>query len=105
MTDIWRSFVAQKVLWTSGEGVVFVAPNVVQERNPHDFFKDFKDEVLGYLHNQEIRIYLDTLSLEGKTHGEQLLACYLEMKEVGVIQAPEFALIEEWNSLIDRLYA
>jgi len=105
MTDIWRSFVAQKVLWANGEGVVFVAPNVVQERNPHDFFKDFKDEVLGYLYNQEIRIHLDSLSLKKKTYSEQLLACYLEMKAVGVIQDSEFPLIVEWNALADRLYS
>lgn len=105
MTDIWRSFVAQKVLWTDGEGVAFVRPNVVQERNPHDFFKDFKDEVLGYLHNHEIRARLDAVSLKGMSPGDQLLVCYAEMKTVGVVQDREFALIEQWNTLADRLRA
>lgn len=105
MTDIWRSFVAQKVLWADGEGVAFVRPNVVQERNPHDFFKDFKDEVLGYLHNHEIRARLDVVSLKGVSPGDQLFACYSEMKAVGVVQDREFALIEQWNVLADRLRA
>jgi hypothetical protein len=105
MTDIWRSFVAQKMLWAEGEGVAFVRPNVVQQRNPHDFFKDFKDEVLGYLHNHEIRVRLDAISLKGVSPGNQLLACYSEMKTVGVVEDREFALIEKWNALAGRLLA
>ena len=103
MTDIWRSFVAQKMLWADGEGIVFVRPNVVQERNPHDFFKDFKDEILGYLHNHEIRARLDAVSVSDVAPAEQLLICYAQMREVGVVEDREFALIHQWNTLLDRL--
>jgi hypothetical protein len=105
MTDIWRSFVAQKLLWQDDEGVAFIAPNVVQERNPHDFFKDFKDEILGYLHNYEICAAMDSLALDGKTPGEQMVACYQAMQSVGVVKALEFDVIDEWNLLFDRLSA
>ena len=103
MTDIWRSFVAQKVLWQDNEGVAFIGPNVVQERNPHDFFKDFKDEILGYLHNHEIRANLDSLSLDGMSPGAQLVACYQAMQSIGVVESREFDVIGEWNLLFDRL--
>lgn len=105
MTDIWRSFVAQKVLWQDNEGVAFIGPNVVQLRNPHDFFKDFKDEVLGYLHNHEIRANMDSLSLNGMSPSAQLVACYQAMQSIGVVEAREFDVIGEWNLLFDRLSA
>ena len=103
MTDIWRSFVTQKMLWQRGDGVIFVRPNVVQERNAHDFFKDFKDEVDGYLHNHEISARLDAISLNGLSSGDQLMACYLEMKALNLVDEREFMLIEQWNTLTDQI--
>ncbi|ULT87555.1 hypothetical protein L3Y34_007009 [Caenorhabditis briggsae] len=59
-TDIWRSFISQKILHLSGLTVSFVPTNAVQFRNAHDYLKDFKDEkqvfedsgrFLKFLHN------------------------------------------------------
>jgi len=44
MTDIWRSFVAQRCLWELGYGLVFHAAEVDQERNEHNLMRDFEDE-------------------------------------------------------------
>ena len=54
MTDIWRSFVAQVVLWSEGRNLSFSQSSVVQVRNQHNLMKDFKDEVDGYLSNRVI---------------------------------------------------
>ena len=48
MTDIWRSFVAQRILQENDWAVLFHAPTVSQERNEHDLMRDFADEVPGY---------------------------------------------------------
>jgi hypothetical protein len=45
MTDIWRSFVAQRCLWAVGQGVAFHASEVAQARNQHNLMRDFEDEV------------------------------------------------------------
>ncbi|CAB04496.7 Glycosyltransferase [Caenorhabditis elegans] len=59
-TDIWRSFISQKILHLSGLTVSFVPANAVQFRNAHDYLKDFKDEkqvyedsgkMIEFLHN------------------------------------------------------
>ena len=47
MTDIWRSFVAQRIAWTNNWSVLFDEPTVWQERNEHDLMRDFRDEVPG----------------------------------------------------------
>ena len=64
MTDIWRSFVAQRIASVNGWSVLFRAATVRQRRNPHDLLRDFRDEVPGYLANREICVALEALRLE-----------------------------------------
>src|SRR5204863_4881711 len=47
MTDIWRSFIAQRIAWTCDWSVLFHNSTVWQERNEHSLLKDFEDEVPG----------------------------------------------------------
>jgi len=98
MTDIWRSFVAQRILWTCGWGVSFHNASVFQERNQHDLMRDFGDEIPGYLQNDAIRIRLAGLELgEGPEFiPDNLRACYAALIEMGAVQAGEKALLEAW---------
>ena len=63
MTDIWRSFVAQRVMRAKGFGILFHGPTVWQERNVHNLQQDFLDELPGYSNNARIRDALLGLSL------------------------------------------
>jgi hypothetical protein len=98
MTDIWRSFVAQRCLWELGHGVVFHAPEVVQDRNPHDFLRDFKDEIPGYLRNHEIVARLSQLSLTpGRgAVGGNLIRCYEALVDGGDFPSEELPLVRAW---------
>jgi STELLO glycosyltransferases len=98
MTDIWRSFVAQRCLWELGHGVVFHASEVVQDRNPHDLSKDFEHEVPGYLYNRRIAEELAALKLrpgEGAA-GENLLRCYEALVAGGYLPAAELDGVRAW---------
>lgn len=48
VTDIWRGYWAQRLLWLIGQRIAFFPPNAVQVRNPHDYLKDFTDETQMY---------------------------------------------------------
>ena len=63
MTDIWRSFIAQRIAWANEWGVLFHGPTVYQERNRHNLMKDFRDELPGYLHNGQLCRELEALDL------------------------------------------
>lgn len=98
MTDIWRSFVAQRCLWELGHGMVFHAPEVIQERNPHDLLKDFEHEVPGYLHNRKITDALDALTLragEGAV-GDNLIRCYESLVAGGYLPPAELDGVKAW---------
>ena len=59
MTDIWRSFVAQRIAYLNGWNILFHRATVTQERNEHNLLKDFEDEIPGYLNNEKIRQLLE----------------------------------------------
>jgi hypothetical protein len=98
MTDIWRSFVAQRIAWANGWSILFHEPTVWQERNEHNLMRDFKDEVPGYLHNAAICDALAALNLKpGVAHlRENLRACYENLVEHKWVGEPELELLDAW---------
>jgi hypothetical protein len=102
MTDIWRSFIAQRCLWELGQGVTFHPPEVEQERNPHDLMRDFADEVPGYLKNEAIARILTDLSLPGPLTAN-LVRCYEALVAQQVFAAEEMTLVRAWLEDIERL--
>ena len=105
MTDIWRSFVAQRLAWECGWAVAFHEPTVWQERNEHDLMRDFADEVPGYLHNDRIRKTLEDLPLAPGTAAldANLARAYAALIALGVVGAEEARLLDAWRSDIARM--
>ena len=98
MTDIWRSFVAQRIGWANGWSILFHEPTVRQERNDHNLMRDFQDEVPGYLQNRNIAETLGGLSL---TPGPDRLAdnlriCYEALVRLSVVDKQELPLLDAW---------
>lgn len=98
MTDIWRSFVAQRIARANGWGILFHEPTVWQDRNEHDLMRDFADEVPGYLNNRRLMSLLDELDLAGGTDrlGGNLLACYEQLVRHDIVGPGELPLVQAW---------
>jgi len=105
MTDIWRSFIAQRCLWELDLGVVFHGAEVAQERNQHDLMRDFADEVPGYTRNKELVGILEKLSLStGRDAvGTNLLRCYESLVDAAFFAQSELGLVNAWLSDLKRL--
>lgn len=105
MTDIWRGFVAQRIAWENGWGVLFKSPDVFQRRNEHNLMKDFADEVPGYLNNRAMGARLAALPLRaGLEHlGDNLIQCYEELVRMELVPAKEIALVEAWVQDVAQL--
>lgn len=102
MTDIWRSLVAQRALWTRGGSVAFLPPNASQARNPHDLLRDFADETPGYLHNRAVSACLDAAAsrVEGAPLIEVGRALWLELVRAGFLPEAERPLVERWFAAV-----
>jgi hypothetical protein len=98
MTDIWRSFIAQRIAWTCGWPILFHEATVWQERNAHNLLKDFEDEIPGYLNNAKICQLLEGLDLKNgiENISENLLRCYKLLTENNFIGKEEMPLVEAW---------
>jgi hypothetical protein len=105
MTDIWRSFVAQRIAWENGWSVLFHHATVYQERNVHDLMRDFADEIPGYLNNQKIKAVLSALTLAPGTAaiGANLVKCYQALIGLGVVGEQELSLLEAWTEDLARV--
>lgn len=95
MTDIWRSFVAQRIAWANGWSILFRSPTVWQERNEHNLLRDFQDEVPGYLNNTKIGAALQGMTMR-KGCGDNLLASYRTLVDMGLVGQEELNLVDCW---------
>lgn len=105
MTDIWRSFVVERILFGNGKGIMFHNASVYQERNEHDLLKDFEDEVVGYLHNNAIRRRLLDLPLgdQPETMSSDLEKCYELLISMGLVGPEERELLGAWRHDCNRI--
>jgi hypothetical protein len=103
MTDIWRSFVAQRIAWENGWSILFSKATVWQERNDHKLMSDFQDEVPGYLNNRPIGEALERLTVKpGYSHiPDNLRLCYETLIKMGVIGGQEMTLLDAWLADLD----
>jgi hypothetical protein len=98
MTDIWRSFVAQRIAWENKWSILFHEPTVWQDRNDHYLMRDFADEVPGYLNNRAMGAALADLDLKPGVEylGDNLRVCYRELVEKGWVGEAELELLDRW---------
>lgn len=98
MTDIWRSFIAERCLYAMGRKLAFRDATVFQERNEHSLIRDFKDEIPGYVNNARIVEILEGLSLSSDLNScaENLGKCYEALIAAGIVPAHEMKLVELW---------
>ena len=104
MTDIWRSFVAQRIGWTCGWFILFHSSTVKQERNEHNLMHDFRDEIPGYMNNLSICQSLQDLDLKAGVENISLnmIVCYEKLIEIGCVGLEEMALLKAWLHDVEK---
>jgi STELLO glycosyltransferases len=107
MTDIWRSFVAQRIAFANGWSLLFHESTVWQERNEHNLMKDFADEIPGYLHNRKICEMLAKVEVKPGNAAipENLLRCYEALVSGGFVDQREMDILDAWISDLSTILA
>jgi hypothetical protein len=105
MTDIWRSFVAQRIAWANGWSVLFTEPTTWHDRNVHNLMRDFNDEIPGYLNNDRIFNELAAIPMQGGTDHlpAHVTSCYTRLVELGLIGKEELPLLAAWQDDFARI--
>jgi len=104
-TDIWRSVIAQVILYNDRKDILFHSPNVFQKRNPHILMKDFKDEIPVYLDIESIYYSLKKIKLKKghQNYLSNLVKCYKHLCEEGFFEKKEMTLVNLWKKDIQKL--
>ncbi len=105
MTDIWRSFIAQRCLWALGAGLVFHAAEAIQERNQHNLMRDFEDEIPGYNGNMRLVKVLEETDLPvGPEHVcDNLVRCYEKLIAADFFPSKEMQLVLGWIEDVKKI--
>lgn len=98
MTDIWRSFVAQRCLWELDMGLVFHGAEVYQNRNLHNLMRDFEDEIPGYRGNTLMTQILEEIRLDQGPVAitNNMTRCYEALTAAGFFHSDELTLLHAW---------
>jgi hypothetical protein len=72
--DIWASYIVRRLSDVTGDVVTYGAPLVRQERNAHDYFKDFDAERFGLQNNERFVDALHACEIDSGSYAEMFSA-------------------------------
>lgn len=106
MTDIWRSFIAQRIAWTCDWNILFHQSTVLQKRNVHNLIDDLRDELPGYLNNKKIFSELQQLDLKNGIQciPDNLIKCYQMFVDSNLIDRAEMILLRLWIADVNKIF-
>lgn len=103
VSDIWRGYAAQRLLWAAGLRLAFAPPWVRQLRNPHSYLADFQSEGPLYERAGPLVRWLARWRPSGAALAEPdggLPAALLELSaglyELGVLEEADVELQAAW---------
>jgi len=105
MTDIWRSFIVQRIAHLNGWDILFHEPTMTQQRNVHNLLRDFEQEIPGYLYNKKIVEALKGLTLKPGVENipDNLRICYEAIARLSIIAETELTLLDDWLEDLKKL--
>lgn len=98
MTDIWRSFVAQRLMPSLGATLVISGPQVHQDRNEHDLMRDFREEIEGYVGHERFVDVLESTPIGGGFENllDDLRLLYSALIDAGFFTSAEMLVLDAW---------
>lgn len=104
VSDIWRGYIAQKLIWKFGYKLAFSGPSAIQHRNEHNLFHDYVLEQDLYLKAQPLLDFLSKWDDTQATEAFQLMRMLFgDLTEQKFFQEKELTLLEAWLRDLKRV--
>jgi hypothetical protein len=105
-TDIWRGFIALKIIKNYNWNLTFLRSTVIQNRNIHDLMDDFKQEIPVYENTIKLCNILKKLKLRKKYKDIliNLYNCYEKLVSEKILNKNELPLLKEWLKDVNLIY-
>jgi hypothetical protein len=98
LTDIWRSYWAQRLMWLLNDTITFNGPNAVQFRNSHSYLKDFESEKSMYSKTESLIEFL----FKWKCSKKSFYECVIDLSYGMAVE--KFWEMEEVDSIRNWLH-
>jgi len=102
-TDILRGLVAQPIMWLYGYRLGFTDATVVQERNPHDYMKDFVSELPMYLNTDKVIAVVSGVVSAEQDISTNLRLAYQGLLQAGIVEDRELITLDAWLHDIEAI--
>jgi hypothetical protein len=98
LTDIYRSYISQRILWELDNYLSFHPSTVRQIRNSHDLIDDFYHETDSYIKIDKLAYVLDDLKLHKGFNNiiKNLIVCYQALIKNNFIKKSEMSILKAW---------
>jgi len=96
VSDIWRAYLTQKLLWDVGQVLSFTNPHVIHDRVAHDYLKDFHCEQDLYLKSHAMVAFLSKWSSDAPTLVERLEQLWAALYSRGFVEIGDLQLAQAW---------
>lgn len=96
VSDIWRAYLVQKLLWDQGQVIAFTPAHVVHDRVAHDYLKDFQSEGDLYLKATAMVAFLSQWSSDAPTLVERLEQLWAALYSRGFVEIGDLRLAQAW---------
>lgn len=101
--DIVRGYISQRIMWEFNAKMLFIYPTArTNNRNPHNYWKDFELEIPLFLKTNKLISILDSLSLY-KDPLKSLLKVYKELVKQDFFPKTEMGMVEAWAREIEKI--
>jgi len=96
VSDIWRAYLSQKLLWDIGQVLSFTNAHVVHDRVAHDYLKDFQSEQDLYLKSTAMVAFLARWQSDAPTLVERLEQLWAALYSRGFVEHGDLLLAQAW---------
>eukprot|EP01089_Gocevia_fonbrunei_P000940 TRINITY_DN1090_c0_g1_i1.p1 TRINITY_DN1090_c0_g1~~TRINITY_DN1090_c0_g1_i1.p1 ORF type:complete len:440 (+),score=70.69 TRINITY_DN1090_c0_g1_i1:123-1442(+) len=96
VSDIWRSYFMQRLLWDSNHTIAYAAPRIVQERNPHSYLADLDAEKDLYEKADELLRYLLAWKSESTSTLQRYYELMRDLYTIRILEKEDVILARAW---------
>lgn len=96
VTDIWRAYWGQRMMWDLGQRLMFAAPTVDQVRNPHSYLSDMREEEDLYRQTEDFLTFLNSWTSPSTDLPQRLKDLGRDMVAGGFLGPADEELMNAW---------
>lgn len=104
VTDIWRSFITQRLMRYLGLNLLYTPPIVTHERSAHDYLADLSAESDVYLRTSKLQAFLDDWSPDtAETLPEMIFELWVRLYEHDYVGLADVEAVKEWLHTLNAI--